>query len=217
MDGWFIHQFCTGRAVDVHPYFQNYQLPLLLMASLTWLLRGQKLISPGSGKVKPHPVSCPFIPAYLEAMIESGLWHTECRSFTTFGKRIIREKELHGSWGQEGFCLCIWKPLFDQWIEKSVSHPSLTLLSRAEDGLGRHCERDSLCEAGRESFWLGTEEGGWIEECYVLVTQFLSTSYLGPCNHTQSWQEQNSIRFPELYNPCSITSLPILGKLFNTF
>lgn len=74
--------------------FQSYQLPLLLMASLIVVLRAQKLISPESGKVKPHPVSYPFIPAYSEAVIEPGLWHSVCWSFTTSGKRIIRKNCL---------------------------------------------------------------------------------------------------------------------------
>lgn len=89
------------------------------MANFTLVVRVQKLISPGYGESENHPlVSCPFIfarqlaasrlshslfiPAYSEAVIESGLWCMVCGSCAPSGKTILEEKDIPdslGSWG----------------------------------------------------------------------------------------------------------------------
>lgn len=74
-----------------------------------------------------------------------------------------------------------------------------TPLSRDQDGMdGRRCERDDLCDRqkGNPFGWELKEE--WNEEYYVVVTQFLSTSCLGPWNHTQSFTGASSIKFTGL-------------------
>lgn len=67
-------------------------------------------------------------------------------------ERIAWFSGFLGSRGCFCFCLCVWKRLFEQWIEKSEIRLSSSLhtpLQRLR-GMVEHCESDGLCEAGRE-------------------------------------------------------------------
>lgn len=173
------------------------------MANLTLVLRGQKRISWGSGKVwKPHLVSCPFIlacqlaasptshslftPTYLEPVIESGLF---AQVSLLLGRELL-EWELPGSlgsWWQGCFCLCLWKPCSEQWIEKfEIRQSSYFYTSELKMGWEVLPKRQPVWEQTGNTFGWELREDGW-KECNVLVTEFLSTSCLGSCNHTQGF------------------------------
>lgn len=74
-----------------------------------------------------------LIPAYSEAMIESGLFGAVCWCFAASGKKIHRGKELLVFWvlgGRECFCLCLWEPLWarsGEIIQSSYFFPEIKI------------------------------------------------------------------------------------------
>lgn len=89
-------------------------------------------------------------------MIESGFFGVLCAEVSPLlGRKFTERKNCLVLWvpGDRGcFSLCLWEPLFEQWMEKSeISHPLCTPPSRRQDGMGEHSERNDLWEREKEN------------------------------------------------------------------
>lgn len=179
------------------------------MANFTLVLRGQKLISPGDGECENHPlVSCPFIfacgwqplapPTASLFLPTPRLWLSlaslvycvrKLCPFWEDNSRRERNAWFSGFLGSRDVFVFVYAYASHWTMDGEVRNQTQLLaylFAEIESGWGSTA-KVMACQRGRKGILLNGNWGKGVKwRVCVLVTQCLSTSSLGSCNHTRS-------------------------------